>query len=148
MAMTTTAYYVDKASSDTENWDFEYCIDNVFNNLMDNGYIQGTNSHIYIDQAIAKFNDFRIKSPVTFFEIHKKDLAHDTKHQLELYVQNSKNQKEVYHRLNGPFVKVIALIYKEAEPQILSGIEYEDRQWVKRAINETRTLVSNRWRLV
>ncbi len=146
--MTTTTAYFDKASSDTQIWTFECYVDHVFNNLMNNGYAKDTSSNKYIKQAVAKFNDFRIKSPETFFEIHKKDLAEDTKHQLDLYVQNCKNQKEVYRKLNGPFVEVIALIYKEAEPQITSNIYYEDPSWVEKAINETRTLVSERWSLV
>ncbi len=148
--MTTTsaaADYVDTACPDNEPWAFECYVDHLFNNLMDNGYAKNTKSNRYIKQAVAKFNDFR-KSVAVCFYIHKKDIADDTKHQLDLYIQNCKNENEANHKLNGLFVEVIALIYKEAEPQILSGSEFEDIQWVKKAINEIRTRVSKKWRLV
>ncbi len=44
--------------------------------------------------------------------------------------------------------EVIALIFKESGPRILSNIKYKDHARVKRSINEIKTAVSKKWRLV
>ncbi len=124
-----------------ESCSYERLIDIIFNDVM------GSDNR-YIIQAITKFHNLRRKSPVTFFDIHKKDIDDNTHKQIDLYIKNCKTQEEAYHKLNGVITDVIALIYKEAEPLILSSIEFEDKVWVKRAINEMRTAVSKKWRLV
>jgi hypothetical protein len=127
--------------NDVESCSYEHLIDIIFNDLMDS-------DSRYIYQAITKFQSFRIKSPNARIDIYKQDFADATKNQIRHYVKDCKTQEEAYHKLNGVFTEVIALIYKEAEHLILSSIEFEDKVWVKRAINEMRTAVSKKWRFV
>jgi len=101
----------------------------------------------YVIQAKTKFHYFRIKSPITFFDIYN-DFKVDTKQDLQLYVRDCNSQEQVYHKLDGIFTEVIALIYRQARPLILSTLEYEDPVWVERSINEIRSTVSYRWRFV
>jgi hypothetical protein len=101
----------------------------------------------YIIQSVTKFHDFRRKSPVTFFDIYK-DFKEDTKRDLELYVSNCNSKEQVYHKLDGIITEVIALVYREAQPLILSTIKYGDPVWVERAINEIRSTISYKWRFV
>lgn len=61
---------------DDEPWTYWYLIDNTFNSLMNLG-------SKYICQAVEKFNDFRRKSPVTYFIIYKKDFSNETRKRLE-----------------------------------------------------------------
>ena len=102
----------------------------------------------YIIQAITKFHYFRIKSPVTSFDINIKDIKEDTKNDLKLYVKGCNSPDKVYQKLDGIITEVIALIYKEAQPLILSTVEHMDPVWVERAINETRSTISRKWRFV
>src|SRR4051794_1336532 len=76
-------------------WSYSYLLDNIFNNLM------GPNNK-YIIQAITKFNYFRIKSPVTFFDICTKDFKEDTEKDIKLYVKDCRSQRAVYQKLDGP----------------------------------------------
>jgi|tagenome__1003787_1003787.scaffolds.fasta_scaffold20176594_1 hypothetical protein len=144
--MTTTIdndSHSDNKDYDNDNvnrWSYYYLVDNIFNNLM------GSNK--YIIQAITKFQYFRRKSPVTFFEICIKDIKDETKKEFDLYLKDCKSQDEAYKKLDGIITEIIALIYKEAQPLILSGVEHMDPVWVEKAINEIRTLVSKKWRFV
>src|SRR4051812_37210406 len=115
-------------------WSTEYLIDNIFNDLMDKTIIDkhGNKINKYIHQSITKFNDFRRKSAVTFFDINKDDLATETKRQLNYYVKDCDSKLKIYQKLNGIITEVIALIYKQAESLILSNIKYEDITWVKK----------------
>ena len=79
----------------------------------------------YIIQSITKFRYFRIKSPVTYFDIHK-DFKDDTKKDIELYIKDCKSKEQAYQKLDGIITEVIALIYRQARPLILSTLEYED----------------------
>jgi hypothetical protein len=121
-------------------WSYSYLVDNIFNNLM------STNKYIF--QAKEKFRYFRIKSEVTFFEIYTKDLKEDTKRDLDLYLKDCKSPIERYQKLNGIITEIIALIYKEAQPLILSDVEHMDPVWVERAINEIRSTISYKWGFV
>ncbi len=59
------------------------------------------------------------------------------------------NKKQQYDRLDGIMTAVIARIYKQAEPLILSTIrDDEERLMTKIAINEVRSLVSHKWKIV
>jgi|SRR6478736_7546622 len=83
-----------KKSNDNDNWSAAYLIDNVFNDLMDKTIIDKNGKKInkYIYQAITKFDDFRRKSPVTFFDINKDDLSTKTKNQLNDYVKDCNSE--------------------------------------------------------
>ena len=127
-------------NDNAEYWSYCYLIDNIFNNLM--------SSNKYIIQAITKFQYFRRKSPVTFFDICIGDLKEDTKRELGLCLKDCKSQDDAYKKLDGIITEVIALIYKETQPLILSDVKHMDPVWIERAINEIRTLVSKKWRFV
>jgi len=131
-------------------WSTTYLIDNIFNDLMDKTIIddQGNKINKYIHQSITKFNDFRRKLSVTFFYVFAEDLANETRKQLNYYVKDCDSKLKKYRKLNGIITEVIALIYKQAESLILSNIKYEDITWIKKAINEIRDLIKNRWRIV
>lgn len=130
-------------------WSTAYLIDSIFNDLMDK-FIEdknGNKMNKYICHAIIKLQDFRINSPVTFFEIIIDDLSTVTRQQLNDYVKNRNSESKMHHKLNGIMTEVISLIYKQAESLILSSIEYEDSVWVKKTINEIRERIKNKWKL-
>jgi hypothetical protein len=136
-------------SSNDPIWTFEYLVDNMFVNLMENGYGKNTKLNKYIHQVADKFDLFRIRSPTTFFEINKKDLSNETLKQLEDYAkQGCKTKGERYQKLDGLFTEVIALIAKQAESKIISSRMGLDTVWVKRSVHEIREFVSFRWILV
>lgn len=105
-------------------------------------------SNKYINQAITKFDDFIIKSHVTFFDISKNDLSDKTKKQIDEYIKCCKTNTERYDRLDGIIVDVIALIYNQSKPRILSSLKFQDKTSVERSINEIRTSVSKKWMFV
>src|SRR3954454_7220301 len=115
-------------------WSYGYLVDNLFNNLMD-CYVSedGLRINKYILQAREKFKYIRLKSPAVKFCIYKKDIKDNTKKDIELYVKDCKSQEQVYRKLDGLISEIIAQIYKETEPLILSTIEYQDPVWVKRS---------------
>jgi hypothetical protein len=131
-------------------WSTAYLIDNIFNDLMDKSIEDknGKKFNKYIHQAITKFQDFRRKSSLTFFYIFKDDLSAETKKHLNDYIKTCNTPKKRYQKLNGIMTEVIALIYKQAESLILSNIELEDIIWVKKAINEIRERLRNKWRMI
>jgi len=130
----------DYDNGNVKYWSYSYLVDNIFNDMM-------SPDNKYIIQAKTKLTDFRRNSSVTFFDIYN-DFKEDTKKDLALYVRDCNSQEQVYRKLDGIFTEVIALIYREARPLILSTIKYEDPVWVERAINEIRSTVSYRWRFV
>jgi hypothetical protein len=130
----------DYDNGNVKYWSHYYLVDNIFNDLM-------SQDNKYIIQAKTKFNDFRRKSPVTFFDIHK-DFKKDTKRDLELYVRDCNSKEQAYRKLDGIITEVIALIYRETRPLILSTVKHMDLVWMERAINEIRSCVSKKWRLV
>jgi hypothetical protein len=113
--------------------------------IVDKKNVTKINKYIY--QAITKFDDFRRKSPVTLFDISLSDLSNETYNQLNIYIADCKSAGEIHRKLNGIMTEVIALIYKQSESLILSNIKYEDTSWVKKAINEIRERIRNRWDL-
>lgn len=127
-----------------EIWTDSYLIDKIFNDLVD-----GQKDQEYIKQFIDKFHYFRIKAPNVFFLIDLNDLNKDTTRiQLEICIRNCKTPYEKRVRLDGILTDVIARIAKQAQPLILSQTKYENIEYVKTAINETREIVSLRWKLV
>jgi len=137
------------SSISADIWSHGYLIDNIFNNLMDCHVSEnGLRINKYILQARDKFKYIRLKSPVVKFYIYKKDIKYDTNKEIELYIKDHRSKDKSYRKLDGLISEVIAQIYKEAEPLILSTIEYEDPVWVKRSINEIRTCVSKNWEVV
>ena len=130
----------DYDNGNVKYWSYAYLVDNIFNDMM-------SPDNKYVIQAKTKLTDFRRNSPVTFFDIYK-DFKEDTKKDLALYVRDCNSQEQVYRKLDGIITEVIALIYREARPLILSSINYEDPVWVERAINEIRSTVSYKWRFV
>ena len=135
--------YSDNKDYDNGNvkyWSYAYLVDNIFNDMM-------SPDNKYIIQAKTKLTDFRRNSSVTFFDIYN-DFKEDTKKDLALYVRDCNSQEQVYRKLDGIITEVIALIYREARPLILSSINYEDPVWVERAINEIRSTISYKWRFV
>ena len=130
----------DYDNGNVKYWSYYYLVDNIFNNMM-------SPDNKYIIQAITKYHHFRRKSPVTFFDICK-DFEEDTKRDLELYVKDCDSTEQVYHKLDGIITEVIALVYREARPLILSTIKYGDPVWVERAINEIRSTISYKWRFI
>jgi hypothetical protein len=83
----------DYDNGNVKYWSYYYLVDNIFNNLM-------SPDNKYIIQAKTKFSDFRIKSPVTFFDIYK-DFKEDTKRDLEHYVRDCNSKEQVYRKLDG-----------------------------------------------
>jgi hypothetical protein len=132
-----------------DTWSYEHLVDKIFNDLMD---CQGAENDIkinkYILQAVEKFRYIRIKSPDVKFSIYAKDFKEDTKKDIELYVKDCKSEEQASRKLDGPISEVIAQIYKEAQPFILSTIKYEDIVWVKKSINGIRSSVSKNWEVV
>src|SRR4051794_40241194 len=114
-------------------WSIAYLIDNIFNDLMDKSIEDKNGKKInkYIHQAITKFDDFRIKSQVTFFDIYKEDLSNETKKHVNYYVKDCNSKRKIYQKLNGIITEVIALITKQAESLILSFKEKEDATLLK-----------------
>ena len=102
----------------------------------------------YINQAVEKFRYFRIKSPVTRFEIFKNDFSDEIRKKLVQKVRNHVTKDEKYNKLDGIMVEVIARIYNETKPLILDNVEHEYHVSVMVAINEIRTAVSNHWELI
>ncbi len=146
--MTSRDSLVTASSSNTPIWTFECLVENMFVDLMDNGYAKNTKSNKYIHQVADKFDFFRIRSPITFFEIDKKDLSNETREQLEDYAKGCRTKEERYQKFDGLFTEVIALIAKQAEPKITSSRMGMDIVWVKKSVHEVREFVSSRWRLV
>lgn len=144
------AIHIHKNDSFKDIWSTEYLIDNIFNDLMDKSLEDknGMKINKYLYQAITKLQYFRIKSPVTFFDIFKDDLSNETIKYLNDHVKDCNTGSRTYGKLNGIMTEVIALIYKQTEPLILSSIQYEDIVWVKKTINEIRELLNKRWRYV
>ena len=145
-----SSYYCKQSSSSLSDiWSYGYLLDKIFNDLMD---CQGTENGIkinkYILQARDKFNYIRLKSPEVKFCIYIKDFKEDTTKHLELYVSVCNSKEQVCHKLDGIITEVIALVYREARPLILSTIKYGDPVWVERAINEIRSTISYKWRFV
>jgi hypothetical protein len=139
-----------RKENDNDIWSTAFLIDNIFNDLIGKVLEDKNNKKLnkYIYQSIIKFKDFRRKSPVTFFDIFKDDLANETRKQLNYYVKDCDSEIKIYHKLNGIITEVIALIYKQTESLILSSIEYEDTGWIEKTINEIRERIKNRWRFV
>jgi hypothetical protein len=139
-----------KVNSKSDIWSTACLIDNIFNDLMDKKYENKNNNKInkYIYQAVTKFDEFRRKSSVTFFDISIGDLSKKTKNYLNDYIKPCNTQRKKYQKLNGIMTKVIALIYKQAESLILSNIEYEEEVWIKKTINEIRESIKKRWRFI
>jgi len=129
----------------TDSWSTEYLIDNIFNNLMENGYEKDEKINKYIIQLIDKFNFFRIKSPITIFEINIKDLYLETKYQINNYTEECKTKEKKYRKLDGIVTEVIARITKQATPMILSQRINEDIILFKSSLKEIRELVSFKW---
>ena len=123
-------------------------IDNIFNDLFSKTIEDKNRNKInkYIYQAVTKFDEFRRKSLVTFFDITIKDLSNETWQQLNEYIADCNSEDKIHRKLDGIITEVIALIYKQAESLILSSITYEDITWVKKAINEIRERIKKRWR--
>jgi hypothetical protein len=144
--------YFDHVKKNDHNfWSLSYLVDNIFNDLMDKSTVDDNNGYKinkYIYQAVTKFQDFRRKSPVTFFDIFKDDLSTETKKHLKDYTKTCNTQRKRYQKLNAIMMEVIALIYKQSESLILYSIEYEDLVWIKKAINEIRDRIKNKWRFV
>jgi hypothetical protein len=74
--MTTTDNKLNSDNKDYDNgnvksWSYYYLVDNIFNDMM-------SPNNKYIIQSITKFPYFRIKSPVTFYDIYN-DFKEDTK---------------------------------------------------------------------
>ncbi len=140
----------DEYQSATNIWSTAYLIDNIFNDLMNKSIEDKNGKKInkYIYQAVTKFLDFRIKSPVTFFNIFKDDLSNETKKHLNDDLKDHSSESKIYQKLNGIMTEVIALIYKQSESLIISTIEYEDTVWVNKTINEIRDQLRNKWRFV
>jgi hypothetical protein len=137
------------SSISVDAWSYGYLVDKIFNDLMDCQVSEnGLRINKYILQARDKFKYIRIKSPVVKYYIYKIDIKEDTKRYIGFYQQDWKSKDKAYRKLDGLISEVIAQIYKEAEPLILSTIEYEDPVWVKRSINEVRTSVSKNWEFV
>ena len=130
----------DYDNGNVKYWSYSYLVDNIFNDMM-------SPDNKYIIQAKTKLTDFRRNSSVTFCDIYN-DFKEDTKKDLALYVRDCNSQEQVYRKLDGIITEVIALIYREARPLILSTIKHMDPVWVERAINEIRSTVSYKWRFV
>jgi hypothetical protein len=139
-----------KTSLSNDIWSSEYLIDNIFNDLINKSIVDknGIKINKYINRAATKFQDIRRKSSVTFFDIFNEDLSNETKKHLNDYINDYNSESKIYQKLNGIMTEVIALIYKQAESLILSNLEYEDLVWIKKAINEIRERIKNRWRFV
>ncbi len=101
----------------------------------------------YIHQTVTKFNDIRRPSDI-LFDIYKKNFKNETRKRIEHKIRNCKSSEEADDKLYGIMTEVIALVFKQAEPLILSNMKNDDHARVKRAINEIRTDVSKRWRFV
>ena len=139
---------VDNISTADEIWTPGYLVDNIFVNLMENGYDKNTKSNEYILQLADKFRYFRIKSPITLYEISYKDLDVKTINHIRNYTKCCKSTEEKHQRLNWVIVDVIARIAKEAESRILSLYANEDKVLLKARLSEIRELVSHKWRFI
>ena len=137
----------DMISTPDKVWTPGYLVDNIFVNLMENGYDEDTKSNEYVIQFVEKFPFLRIASSSTFFEIDTKDLDKDTIAQITDYAKDCKTREERYRRLNGVIVEAIARIAKQAEPLILSPIANEELIWIKTSLYQVREIVSNKWKL-
>ena len=145
----TTIDSADILSKPDQIWTLECLKDNIFVNLMENGYDKETKSNNYILQFVDKFRFLRLKSPSTFFEIDPKDLCSDTIKQIDNYAKDCKTTGERYHKLNGVIVEVIARIAKQAEPEIMSLSANDDNElFHKVQLCEIREMASRKWRLI
>ena len=135
-------------SQEKNIWTSGYLVDNIFNNLLENGYCIITKQNKYIDQIVNKFDFFRIGSPNVHIEIAKNDLDAETIKQIENCIQDCKTIEQKYRKLDGIFTEVIARITKLAEPTILSLKVNEDVVLLKRSLNEMRESSSFKWKLV
>jgi hypothetical protein len=142
---------VGMGSNPDKDWTLEHLKEKIFVNLMGKPCDEETKSSSskYVLQFIDKFKFFRRRSPSTFFEIDKKDLCNNTIKQINNYTKECKTKGEIYSKINGVIVEVIARIAKQAEPEILSSGSNDDvRFLLEVALSETRETVSHRWILV
>jgi hypothetical protein len=134
---------------DVDIWSPSRIADAIFNDLMENGYDDISKSNKYIIQIIKKFRYIRIKLEEIHFEISFRDLNNEAIEYIVEYTKDCKTAEDKYARLDGIFTEVIARIIKQAEPAILSSYTDESkRSLAKVALNETREVISYRWRLV
>ncbi len=136
------------SSSSSIPWSPSRLEDEIFVNLMENGYNDDAKSNKYIDQMIDKFEFFRIKSPENFYEISFKDLDSEVLNHIKDHTKDCKTTKEKYRKLDGIFTKVIAQITKQAESAILSQRITEDTILLKVSLNSIREFVSQKWKLI
>ncbi len=139
---------IDSKSTPDEQWTPGYLVDSIFVNLMENGYDKNTKSNEYILQLAYKFKYFRVKSPVTLYEISYKDLDVKTIKQIRDYTKGCKSKEEKHQRLDWVIVDVISRIAKEAETRVLSLCPNEDKGLLKTRLNEIRGMVSQKWRFI
>ncbi len=116
-----------------------YIANKIFNTLSSNG--------AYKDQAIKKFEYFRIESPDVWYVIDIKHFSDEVKSQLEYCLKDCNTVEEKYCSLDKIFVNVITLIYKNIGPQILAD-KKDDRVAAEKAINEISSALSHQWMLV
>ena len=126
----------------------EYLINRLFNDLMSKTEIDeiGARNFKYLHQAISKFQYFRIPSNVTYFNILWNDLSDDVKNYLLFLVKDYCDVETQNNKLDGIMTEVIALIFQEAKPSILSKIENKDeRTRTEMSINSIRSYVTRKW---
>ena len=126
----------------------KYLINKLFNDLMSKTEIDenGNRNFKYLHQAISKFQYFRIQSNVAYFNIHCNDLSEDVKEYLLFLVKDYCDVESQKNKLNGIMTEVIALIFREAKPSILSKIENEDeRIKAEMSINSIRSCIMRKW---
>ncbi len=100
-----------------------------------------------MDQALEKFEYFRLESQDAYFEIDINDLPEDVKHQLEYYIKDCNTVEEKYNTLNDVFVGAISRIYGQVASEILAG-KKDDVIETEKAISEIHFSLSHHWMLV
>jgi hypothetical protein len=136
-------YYLEK-----DNWTTSYLIDNIYNDLIENGSNNDKKQNKYIHHFIDKFEFIRINSPTTFFEISLRDLNIETIKQIENYTNDCKTAEKKYNKLDGIFVEVIARIARQASPMILSLRLNEDTAMLKISLHQIQECVTRQWKIV
>jgi len=79
-------------NKDFDKGDDEVWLDGRLQNVISNQLMDNDNK--YKNQALTKFQYFRIKSPYTFFDINIGDLADEIITQLEMCIKSCETREE------------------------------------------------------
>jgi hypothetical protein len=90
----------------------DYIQNRIFNDLMNKTVIDRDGNRVvkYIHQARREFQDSKINSQLSKFDIYWEDLSEETGKNINDYIQYCNDVEERYNKLDGIMTEVIAQI--------------------------------------